>query len=112
MGRKLKTNLPADLSRLLEQIGGNLRELRQATGMTQAKLAKLSKVSTTTLSDLESKCARDVRLSTLLALARILECDVARLLVGSDVNLSLRDHMRLLKASEDIWKIARKVRHE
>jgi transcriptional regulator with XRE-family HTH domain len=110
MGRKIKQNLPKDLSDLLELIGANLRDMRTSRGITQAALAKNSKVSTTTVSDLESKCARDVRLSTLTALARVLDCDVARLLVVSDLNLTAKDQARLLKASEDILKIARKVR--
>ncbi len=109
MGRRPKADLPLELSQLLKQVGANLRDLRAAKGLTQAELASKSKVSPTTLNEIESRRFRDIRLSTLAALAKVLSVPVVRLLATSDVKVTSKDQARLLKASEDILNIARRI---
>lgn len=108
MGRPTKLNLPKDLSSVLDRVGANLRDLRDASGLSQAAVAAGAKISATTLNQLETQRGRDVRLSTLVALARTLGCSVERLFATSDLTLSTRDQSKLLRASEDIARILRK----
>ena len=112
MGRAPKTNLPYDLALLLKRVGGNIRDRREKIDMTQAELASKSKVSVTTLNEIESRRFRDIRLSTLVAIAKILEVSVPSLLQGSDVKLSSGDRARFLKASEELVRLGLKLRHE
>lgn len=109
MGRRPTANLPPELANLIKQIGVNLTELRQARGLTQTDLAKRAKVSITTLNEIESRRFRDIRLSTLTALAVALSVPVPRLFQDSDVKLESKDKARLLKASEDLAKIVRRL---
>lgn len=110
MGRPPKASLPADLSSILRLIGSNLTALREEKGLSQAELARKSQVSTTTLNEIETRQFRDIRLSTLSSLARALDVPVVRLLQSSDVELQSRDQVQLLKASEAILRITRKLR--
>jgi transcriptional regulator with XRE-family HTH domain len=112
MGRRPKSDLSPKLADLLKVIGRNIREIRQSQGLTQTDLAQRSKVSLTTLNEMETQAQRDVRLSTLVALAEVLSLPVAGLLMATDVRLESRDHARLLKASEDIQRIMRKIARE
>ena len=112
MGRKPKADLPSDLTSVLERIGANLREARLGKGITQAALAKLSKISATTINEIETRRFRDIRVSTLLALSSPLDVEVSELLRPSDVKLSSSDRTRLLKASEDIARITKKFDQE
>lgn len=79
-------------------------------GLSQAELARRSKVSITTVNEIETRQFRDVRLSTLSALARTLQIPVVRLLQSPDFDLSSRDQTQLLRASEAIFRITRKLR--
>lgn len=110
MGRRPKTNIPPQLSELLAAIAANVRDLRLAAGMTQTELAAQAKISLTTMNEIETKPLRDIRLSTLVAIASVMSVPVVRLLEGSDVNLSSRDHAKLVKAGEEILRITRKLR--
>ncbi len=110
MGRPPKSDLPHELGLLLKKIGNNIVALRQEKGLSQAELARRSKVSLTTLNEIESRPFRDIRLSTLFSIARTLEVPVIRLFEFSDIELNSRDQARLLKASEAIVQIARKLR--
>src|SRR4051812_17919020 len=112
MGRPVKSHLPAELAGLLKQIGANLTDLRAKKGLSQAELARRSKISTTTLNEIESRQFRDVRLSTLSALAHALGVSVIEVLQSSDVEINSKDQARLLKASEAIVRITRKLRHD
>lgn len=109
MGRRPTANLSPELVSLIKQVGLNLAELREARGMTQAALAKRAKVSVTTLNEIESRRFRDIRLSTLSALAVALSVTVPRFFHESDVKLESKDRARLLKASEDLAQIARRL---
>jgi transcriptional regulator with XRE-family HTH domain len=110
MGRPPKLNLSPRFSELLHQIGSNVRYFREEQGLTQAALARRAKISNTTLNEIETRQFRDVRLSTLAALAQALETPVMHLLGGSDIELPSKDQAQLLKASESIMKITRKLK--
>ena len=56
-----------------------VKELRLKKGMKQSTLVKKSGVSRTVISQIENGAARDIRLSTLAALAYILECPTDKL---------------------------------
>ena len=112
MGRPPKKELPLDLSLLLKQIGVNITSFRLQLGISQAELAKRSKISTTTLNEIETKKYRDIRLSTLTSIARSLGTNVPGLLLMSDIKLDLNDRKRLLQVSEDLSKIVRTLKSE
>ncbi len=111
MGRTPKSHLPPELVELLQHIGGNLIALRQEKNLSQAELARRARVSLTTVNEAETRQFRDIRLSTLTALASALDVPVTRLFVASDLEeLTSRDQAQLLKASEAILRITRKLR--
>lgn len=58
-----------------------VKELRLKKGMKQSTLVKKSGVSRTVISQIENGAARDIRVSTLAALAYILECPMDKLYV-------------------------------
>lgn len=109
MGRTPKKDLHPDLLKWLHQIGANVAALREESGMTQTELSRRSKVSLTTLNEIETRRFRDIRMSTIIALARGLDVAAILLLRGSDVKLKSSDQTRLMKASEDILRIAKKI---
>lgn len=110
MGRAPKDNLPKELAEILAVIGANLTSARTEHQLTQIDLAKKSKVSVTTINEIESRRFRDIRISTLISLAKALDISFYNLLVSSDVSLERSDHAKLLKASEDIVRIVSKVK--
>jgi len=112
MGRAPKSDLTPEFSQMLRQIGANLSSLRSERKMSQAELARQAGVSTTTLNEIETRQFRDVRLSTLSSLSKALDVPVTRLLERSDVQLRNRDQVQLLKASEEIFRIVRKLKND
>ena len=110
MGRPPKPELPFELKVLLKQIGINIRIIREERGISQAELARRSSISTTTMNEIETKRFRDIRLSTLTAISQALNVPVIEILKSTDVDLESKDQARLLKASEDLLKITKKLR--
>lgn len=110
MGRPPKPELPFELKVLLKQIGINIRIIREERGISQAELARRSNISTTTMNEIETKRFRDIRLSTLTSISQALNVPVIELLKTTDVDLESKDQARLLKASEDLLKITKKLR--
>lgn len=110
MGRPPKSNLPEELKSALFAIGGNIRMHRERLGMSQTELARRAKISVTTLNELERRAFRDIRLSTLVAVAQILKLPVVGLFFQSDLNfLESSDRAQLLKASDSIFQITKKL---
>ena len=62
-----------------ETIGNKIKEIRKKKGISQYKLAELSGISRATLSQLENGAQIDIRISTLMALARALNCSPSKL---------------------------------
>ncbi len=110
MGRPPKKNLPQDFLKLLETISSNITFLRESAGLNQAELAKIAKISATTLNEIEKQSCRDIRLSTIYAIANGLGVKVERILQYTSLKISDQDQVKLLNASETILRIAKKVR--
>lgn len=110
MGRVPKNNLAKRFSDVLQQIGLNIRYHRQEKNLTQAELARRAGISNTTLNEIETRQFRDIRLSTLSALAQALDVPLIHLIRDSDVEISSRDHATLLKATESILRITQRLR--
>lgn len=109
MGRAPKNDLHPDLLKWLQQIGANVAALRDESGLTLSELSKRAKVSVTTINEIESRRFRDIRMSTIVALAHGLNVSPMALLRGSDIKIKSSDQNRLLKASEDILRITKKL---
>ncbi len=110
MGRPPKEHLDPSLQKMLRVIGANLKQIRTQKGISQVEVAASAKISITTLNEIEKRRYRDVRLSTVCAIAQALSVPVISLLTDSDVKLKSADQTKLLKASEEIINIARKIR--
>lgn len=61
-----------------------LDELLQARGMTLTRLGELASVSIVNLSVLKNDHAKAIRFSTLVAVCKVLECEIGELLVLSE----------------------------
>jgi transcriptional regulator with XRE-family HTH domain len=75
-------NLDPDTQRWTKHIGQKIRELRKAEGLTLDGLSRISGATVPTLSHIE-RGTRDVKLSTLIGLARALRVRLPDLLVPS-----------------------------
>lgn len=84
--------------------------MRLERKISQAALARQAGISITTLNEIETRRCRDIRLSTLSTIARTLGVSVNELLNKSDLKLNSGDRAQLLKASEAILRITRKIR--
>ena len=110
MGRPPKLHIPADLKRILLSVGKNIRARREKLKISQVELSRRAKVSQTTLNEIESRSARDIRVSTLLLIAEKLGVSLSELFMESDLQLAKsNDHAQLLQASETILRIAKKA---
>lgn len=70
-----------DLKRVMKLVAANVNELRKSQKLSQQVLATRAKISTTTLSDIEACKAYNLKLSTLVSLARELGIsDITKLL--------------------------------
>ena len=59
-----------DLGRVMDRIAKNVRQQRKSIGLSQQVLATNAGIATTTLSDIERGQAHNLKLSTLVTLAR------------------------------------------
>lgn len=57
----------------------NIKEIRKKKGISQWKLAEMSGIARATISKLENGKEIDVRISTLIALSRALNCAPSKL---------------------------------
>ncbi len=57
----------------------NIKEIRKKKGISQWKLAEMSGIARATISQLENGKEIDVRISTLIALSRALNCAPSKL---------------------------------
>lgn len=110
VGRPFKKDISTDLLALLERVGRNIAYYRAERSLSQVELARKSGVSVTTLNEIETFKPRDMRLSTLFAIARALGIPPVQLMSAAELDLSAKDHATLLKASEAIFRITKKLR--
>lgn len=57
----------------------NIKEIRKKKGISQCELAEMSGIARATISQLENGKEIDVRISTLIALSRALNCAPSKL---------------------------------
>ncbi|MBX2987097.1 MAG: helix-turn-helix transcriptional regulator [Bdellovibrionaceae bacterium] len=70
-----------DLKRVMDRVAQNICRLRRAKNLSQQVLATSAGIATTTLSDIERGQAHNLKLSTLVSLARQLDLkDITELL--------------------------------
>lgn len=91
-------------------MGANIVFHRESGGISQTELARRSKVSLTTIHEIETKRFRDLRLSTLDSIARALKVPIDQLIRTSELDLNRQEEAQLLKASETILRITEKLR--
>lgn len=72
-----------NIQAITARVGGIIRTLREIKGLSQAQLAGRAKISTATLSSLETGAKPDMKLSTLGRLASVLGADPAELMLGA-----------------------------
>lgn len=65
----------------VNKIAKALKQLRSREGLTCAELANLAKVNYNTIIKLESGANKNPTIGTLLALCKVLHCDIEDLLV-------------------------------
>jgi transcriptional regulator with XRE-family HTH domain len=70
------------VEQVLQRFGANVRAARRQRGWTQEDLSRASGLAVVQVSRIE-RGAREIRLTTLLALVRALEVSPARLLEGT-----------------------------
>ncbi|MGK5088945.1 helix-turn-helix transcriptional regulator [Bdellovibrionota bacterium FG-2] len=76
MGRQRNDNYrDRALLELLKGLAANVKKIRERKKMSQQTLASAAKLSISTVWELEKGRSPDVRLSTVTALARVLEVD-------------------------------------
>ncbi|MBY0469626.1 helix-turn-helix transcriptional regulator [bacterium] len=104
----MKESAGSELSSLLKQIGLNIRNAREEQSLSQAEVCRRAKISITRLSEIESKRSRDIRISTLSSLARVLGVSISDLLQDQETDFTHQEQVALLKASESLVKITRR----
>ncbi len=73
--RKSNEDVGRTQGQLLKSLAENLTRLREGQNLTQLELASRSRLSISTISEIESRKVADVRLSSITALADALKCD-------------------------------------
>lgn len=96
-----------ELSVLMNNVCYKLKRYREEAGLSQNELARQSKVALSTINELENQIVGDVKLSTLVQLARTLKKPTITLLIDTDMNLSDPDRREFQKAFEELEKAFR-----
>jgi len=76
-------------------------------GISQAELSSKSKVSNSTINEIEKRHFRDIKLSTLVAVANVLETNVVSLMLPPKIELNENDALKLMKAGETLLEIGK-----
>ena len=99
----------AELSKQMATIGTAIKATREERKMQQNELARKANLSLTSLNLIENHKVHDVKVSTLLMLAKVLGVNATAFFRQSTLDLGAAESARLLKASEDILRIARRA---
>jgi transcriptional regulator with XRE-family HTH domain len=100
MEKSSKTPNIYAIDRLLEHLSGNVARFRTAKGYTLEKLSKESGVAISRISEIESRDAEDIQLSTITKLAHALGCKPFELMGASELDFNSSDYARLEQALE------------
>ena len=77
--RRKEINDPA-LKQVMHRIGENAKNLRERLDWSQQELGVKAKVASSTISEIETKTAFNVKVHTLVSIAKALKVDLADLL--------------------------------
>lgn len=110
MTKKISKSNNIEFEDLLDLIAANIKAHRLEQNISQAELARRAELSIQTVNEIETRKSPDIRLLTLFALAKVLNLSVSRLFAQSDIDVTTRDHAELLKASEAIVRITKKLK--
>jgi transcriptional regulator with XRE-family HTH domain len=100
MARVRKQYRSNELSRYLDNVRKKLRLFSEENRLSQRAVAGKAGITLSTVNEIWTGAARDVRLSTLVALASALDRDVLQLMAGSDLSLTDPDKQDL----ETVWQ--------
>ncbi len=109
MARTRKTYNDKGLTGAMQCIAKSLTAAREALGLSQRQLAKKSRIGLATINELESGATRDLRLSTIFALAKHLKADPREWLWESDVKLSHSDKSDLAEILQKLQLIQTRI---
>jgi transcriptional regulator with XRE-family HTH domain len=73
MARVKKGIRDKELAKLIRNLAKNLREIRQARGITQQTLAYSAQMAISTIWEIENEQIEDLRMSTITAIAQALK---------------------------------------
>ena len=97
------------LHKLVRHVGTMLKFTREQASLSQNKLSKISKVSISTINEIENFKANDIRLSTISTLAHYLNVNPLCLLVPSKFELGVDDKIKFKKAVKVLDEINRQI---
>lgn len=102
MSRPAKSELPKELSKVLKLVSQNIKTIRKQQGLSQIQLAEDAGISVTTLNEIESKANRDIRISTLVALAESLDASLLDLFLAGEGVPNSKDMEQLMHLSRSL----------
>ncbi len=83
-------------------VGEKIKAARKAKGWTQVDLAARAGLSQRWVSDIERRDTKSPRLTTLIALAEVLDLDVADLVISAEMAKSRSEAQRLIAEIADV----------
>lgn len=98
MARTLKDYNDGQLKMMVKTCGKKLKSYRESKGLSQSDLSLESGVAASSISEIESLKVNDLKLSTISALARVLDVSPEALLRPSDLQLSKEDRKAFKQA--------------
>ena len=93
----------------MSTIAKNLQSLRKEAGLSQTKLSKLSGVAASTINEIENLVVKDIRLSTISALAKILEVEPLEVITPSSFDFKNEEKEEFQQALKTLMKISKKM---
>jgi transcriptional regulator with XRE-family HTH domain len=80
MGRLFKGIKSKEMEKIINNLSRNIRHLRDEKKLTTQELASDAKVSISTISEIENARIEDFRMSTIIAIAKVLDASPLSLL--------------------------------
>ncbi len=85
MGRLFKGIKSKEMEKIINNLSRNIRHLRDEKKLTTQDLASDAKVSISTISEIENGRIEDFRMSTIIAIAKILDASPLSLLENNSI---------------------------
>ena len=109
MARLKKLYEDKQLNRIIKHIGVMLKFYREKAKLSQNKLSRISRVSISTINEIENLKVNDIRFSTISTLALHLKIDPLYLIVPSKVELIDNDKIALKKAVKTLVAVSQRI---